>query len=378
MENKTLLGVALITSSIGLSSLFILSLYMTPEEIFSDSEKYLEKYVVLKGVISEDYEKFFVVNGIEIFSSEERNIGDYVVVEGVLKRTPEKYVKRGFPEFQIYPEKLIIYKLNESFFPCYVEENKVKTCLGSYVFHENFDFNGFGGIIGRIEKDKLIIQEIFPLKCDYMEGKIEKREDGCYINDIKININSDFGDYIKAYGILKKEFFCLYYENSGKNIEKICDLKLNNVYTVRGKVKSKRYYYGGYLIEIEDKTGTVKAYIKEEVFEDYIVEISGVYKYFRSEEMLVGEARIISEDIHVYDLNGEIPSGKFWGEGVVRDVENIRGHLYLYVGKYRISVYSEDAKAFLEHGIDLYNCKGKNVTVFVENTEDLVLLDVKR
>jgi len=58
-------------------------------------------------------------------------------------------------------------------------------------------------------------------------------------------------------------------------------------------------------------------------------------------------------------------------------VENIRGHLYLYIGNYKISVYSKEAKSFLEHGIDLYHCEGKKLTIFLENNEDIVLLDVK-
>jgi len=377
MENKTLLGVALITSLIGLSSLFALSIYLGPKEISSDPENYLEKYVVLKGVVSEAYEKFLVVNEIEIFSLEDVDIGDYIIVEGVLKKTPEKYIKRGFPEFQIYPEKFKVHKFNESFFACYIEGNKVKTNFGSFVFNENFGFDGIGGIIGEKENEKLIINDIFSLKCDYLEGKTEKRGDENYINDIKIDINSDFGNYIEAYGILNKEFFCLYYVNLGKKIEKICDLKLNKVYTIRGKVKSRRYYYDGHLIELEDQTGEIKAYIKGEAFEECIVEVSGVYKEFRSEEMLVGEAKVISDEICVYDLDDEIPEGKFWGAGVVKMVENIRGHLYLYIGNYKISVYSKEAKSFLEHGIDLYHCEGKKLTIFLENNEDIVLLDVK-
>jgi len=377
MENKTLLGVAIITSLIGLSSLFALSVYLGPKDISSDPENYLEKYVVLKGVVSEAYEKFLVVNKIEIFSLEDVDIGDYIIVEGVLKKTPEKYIKRGFPEFQIYPEKFKVHKFNESFFACYVEENKIKTNFGSFVFNENFGVDGIGGIIGGKENEKLIINDIFSLKCDYLEGKTEKRGDETYINDIKIDINSGFGNYVEAYGILNKEFFCLYYENLGKRIEKICDLKLNKVYTIRGKVKSRRYYYDGYLIELEDQTGRIKAYIKGEAFEECIVEVSGVYKEFRSEEMLVGEAKVISDEICVYDLDDKIPEGKFWGAGVVKMVENIRGHLYLYIGNYKISVYSGEAKKFLEHGIDLYHCEGKKLTIFLENNEDIVLLDVK-
>ena len=377
MENKTLLGVALITSLIGLSSLFALSLYLEPKEISSDPEKYLEKYVVLKGVVSEAYEKFLVVNGIEIFSLKNIDIGDYIIVEGVLKKTPEKYIKRGFPEFQIYPEKLDPYRLNESFFACYVEGNRIKTNFGSFVFDENFDFDGIGGIIGEMKNENLIIKDIFPLKCDYLEGETEKRGDEVYINDIKIDIKSDFGDYIKAYGIFNKDFFCLYYENLGKRIVKICNLELNKVYTIKGKVKSRRYYYDGYLIELEDETGKIKAYIKGEVFEEYIVEVSGVYKEFRSEKMLVGEAKVISDEICIYDLDDEILEGKFWGRGIVKMVENIRGHLYLYIGNYKISVYSKEAKSFLEHGIDLYHCEGKKLTIFLENNEDIVLLDVK-
>jgi len=323
MENKALLGAALTTSLIGLSSLFVLSVCLGPKEISSGPENYLEKYVVLKGVVSEEFEKFFVVNGIEIFSLEDIDIGDYVIVEGVLKKTPEKYIKRGFPEFQIYPEKLDPYKLNESFFECHVEGNRIKTNFGSFNFNESFDFNGIGGIIGKVEDEELTIDDIFPLKCGHIEGKVEKREDETYINNIKININPDFGDYIKAYGIFNKDFFCLYYENLGRKIEKICDLKMNKVYTIRGKVKSRKYYYDGHLIELEGETGEIKAYIKGEVFENYIVEVSGIYKEFRSEKMLVGEVKVISNDIHIYDLNNEIPEGKYWGTAVVKRIETV-------------------------------------------------------
>lgn len=381
MQNKRLLGVALVTSLVGLSSLFVLSLYLSPKEISSDPRNYLENYVILRGIVSESYEKFFVVRGIEIFSLEETNIGDYILVEGVLKKTPEKYIKRGFPAFQIYPEELDIYKLNKSFFGCYVEENKIKTNFGSFIFDVNFDFNGIGGILGEIENKRVTIKDIFSLECDYLEGKIEKRGDECYINNIKLNmpeeISPDFGDHLKGYGIFNKEFFCLYYENLGKKVDKICDLELKNVYTVRGKVKSRKYYYDGHLIELEDETGKIKAYIKGEAYEEYIIEVSGVYKEFRSEPMLVGEAHIVSDDIFIYDLHNEIPKGRFWGEGSVERVENVRGHLYLYIGDYKISVYAEEAKKFLEHGLDLYHCEGKKLAFFLENNEDVILLDVK-
>lgn len=386
MENKKLLGASLATSLLGLSALFTLSLSTEPTTIFFPAEEQIGKYILVEGIVSEKYEKFLVVNDIEVFSLRDVVVGDFVVVEGVLEETPKKYRDRGFPAYQIFPDELKLYNLNESFFVGRVENDEVTINAGTFTFNRSLDFNGIAIIIGKIKDGDLVIDDMIPFKYDFIEGKVEKRKNEFYITDIKLDIPDgtiEFGDHLKAYGLLNKEFLCLHHENMGKSIDTISDLELDSVCTIQGTVISKRCYYDGYLIEIEDKAGKVKAYVRKKVYAEYMVEVSGVYKEYRKTRMIVGEAEVISDNISVYDLTEKIEKERFWGRGRVRKVENVRGHLYAYIGEYKISVYAEDAKDFLEEGIDLYHSEGKTVTIFLEKEKDedgkeLVLMDVKK
>jgi hypothetical protein len=380
MENRMLVGGSVVVSLVGLSTLCFLSFYFTPHVVTSSYEDYIDRYVILRGVVTDTSEKFFIVNEVEVFYFGGVNVGDYAIVEGVLKRTPEKYVRRGFPPVQISPEKCAIYPLNESFFCCRVESERVRTRFGNFTFENTFNFNGIGGIIGEIMSESIIIDEIFPLHCDTIQGKIRKSEEKIFIGDTELLMSGSapaFGEQVRAYGFLQKKFFCLYYECEGVTIDKIEDLTFSEVSTVQGVVTARRYYYDGHLLELTDGTGTVKAYVKERAYEEYTVEVSGFYNLFRSEPMLVGEIRVISDEIALHDLTSSIPpSGTFWGRGLVERVENVRGHLYLYIGEQKISVYAADARELRDHGIDLYQCEGREMTVFLQHDTDLVLLDV--
>ncbi len=382
MENKQLVWVALTASAIGLISLLILSVTMEPEIVSSHPEEHVGEYVVLQGVVSHTYEKFFVVHGVEVFSVDEIERGDYVVVRGTLENTPKKYVDRGFPKYQLYPEDLEHYVRGISFFPCYVENHTVSTVNGRFQFDRSFSFTGFGGVLGELKDKNLIIRDIFPLQSAFIEGKVRKDDDQFYIGDTRLvlpeNITPEFGDNLKCYGLADEEFLCLYCQNTGKSIEKISNFIPHNVYTVKGGVVSRRYYYDGHLITLEDATGKVTAFVETPVYYGYTVEVSGIYEEFRGTYMLRGEATVISNKIHRYDLAEELPQGTFWAKGTVKKVEDVRGHLYLYMEGHKISVYADTVKDLQDHGIDLFNSRGSTLTVLLEHSDDLILVDVRK
>ena len=119
MENRKLIGGSVLVSIVGVGTLFALSLYMEPSEVSSRYGEYVGRYVVLRGVVIDVHGKYFTVDSVEVFWQGDVSIGDYTITEGVLKKTPGKYVKRGFPPYQIYPEECEVYRLHERFFGCY-------------------------------------------------------------------------------------------------------------------------------------------------------------------------------------------------------------------------------------------------------------------